>query len=81
MAVVEAGAGRDEANTTGIRVDKMKKKSDVESGACGQGKLENNDLCRSSEPREELVKSSSSYILGGVSTCASPTIKTKTKRK
>ena len=62
MAVVEAGAGHDDVYPAGTRVHKMKKEADVESGACGQGKLENNDRCRSSEPREELARSSSSYI-------------------
>ena len=51
---VEASAGRDEANAAGARVHKMKKKTDVESGAWSQEKLEkNNELCRSSGPGEE----------------------------
>ena len=36
----------------------MKNKADVESGACGQEKLENNELCRGSGPGEKLVKRS-----------------------
>ena len=31
----------------------MKKEADVESGACGQQKIENNELCRSSGAGEE----------------------------
>ena len=56
MAV--AGVGRDEANPAGTRVHKMKKEADVDSGACGQNKLENNKLCRSSGPGDKLVRSS-----------------------
>ena len=55
---VATGAGRDEANSAGMRAHKMKKKTDVESGACGQEKLENNELCRNSGPGEEIVRSS-----------------------
>ena len=55
---VETGAGRDEANPAGTQLHKMIKEADVESGACGQEKLENNELCRSLGPGEELVRSS-----------------------
>ena len=51
---VEAGAGRDEANPADTRVrTKIKNEVDVESGACGQEKLKNNELCRSSGVGEE----------------------------
>ena len=55
---VEAGAGRDEINPPGTRGHEMKKKAGVESGPCGQEKLENNVLCRSSGPGKELLKRS-----------------------
>ena len=45
---VEAGAGRDEANPADTRLHKIKKEAEVENGAYGQEKLENNELCRSS---------------------------------
>ena len=35
----------------------MKEEADVESGICGQEKLETNELCRSSSPGKELVRS------------------------
>ena len=58
---VEAGGGRDEANPADTRVHNMKKGTDVESGDCGQEKLENSELCKSSGPGgpgEDLVRRS-----------------------
>ena len=56
---LEASAGHSETNPAGTRVHKMKKKeADVESGACGQETLENNELRRSSGSDEELVRRS-----------------------
>ena len=40
----------------GRECTKMKKEAGVESGACGQNKLENNEPCRSSGAGEELVR-------------------------
>ena len=55
---VKTGAGHSETNPAGTRVHKMKKKADVESGACGQETLENKELRRSSGFDEELVRTS-----------------------
>ena len=52
--IVEAVTDRDEANPTGTRVHNMKKEVDVKSGACSQEKLENNKLCRSSGPEQQV---------------------------
>ena len=56
---VETGAGRDErdeANPAGMLMHNMKKLLVVESGVCGQDKLENNELCKRSGPGEELMR-------------------------
>ena len=59
---VEVGAGRDEANPTGTRMHKMKKKADVERGAYGQEKLERINYADVQGASDELAVARSEHV-------------------